>query len=368
MLSHFLHAGQLRCFVVALFACALLVLGGCGSQDEPVVQSRAEGVDKADKLTFGMLIDSSGLGDQGYIDMQYKGLVLGCKLHQADFRIAQLSKRKTFDSMVAALESLAKAGCKAVFCTSHTMRDAMLVVARNYPDTAFVVMDARLTGAPPNAAAAYFQVGEAAYMAGFLSAKMSKTKIVGLIGGMDIPIIHEFMDAFSAGARGANEQVGIVTGYIHDEDSKTIPWNNPVVASNIADRMASEMEADIFFPVAGASAIGVYHYVKQRDLYAIGVDSDQDFFAKGSVLTSVMKRVDMAVEQMLGAVAEGRFKGGTHIYNLANGGVGLSPMLYTRHLIPRAVLDEMETVRLGIIEGQVVVPTSVPSLEQAGES
>lgn len=349
-----------RCIV--RFSALLLLLtvlgcsGGGEEQSESVAERNAQSEERV--FRFGMFLDSSGLGDRGFMDMQYKGLVRGCAKHGAAFVLEQRADEYDLKTSLASMEALVMKGCKAIFCTSFSMEEAMLVAAARYPDVRFILMDSVLESYPDNVASATFRTGEASYLAGYISASMSKSKVLGVIGGMPVPPVQEFIGGFSAGARAAADNVSVLVKYISVVNPGVIPWNSPNVAASIAGDMNAEQGADVFFPVAGASAIGVYNMIKKHDSYAIGVDSDQDYLAEGRILTSVMKHLDVAVETLIGEIVAGEFYPGNHRYDLSDGGVGLSPMLFTKEVIPPEVLDDVARLKQNIVSGEITVPTA----------
>ena len=347
----------LAALLLSLAAC--LLLPGCS--DESVVndvEKSAASRTAPSKLIIGMFLDTSGLGDRGYLDMQYKGLVRGCQKYGAEFILEQ-RQEGTLEEAVSILDTLAAGGCSAVFCSSFTMKQAVELAASKHPSVKFILMDTLMDNYLPNTATTTFRVGQAAYLAGFIGASMSRTKTLGIIGGTDSSPVREFLGGFAAGAKAADESITMTTRFIDELDRSTVPWNNPSVAVEIARSMINQENADVFFPVAGASALGVFNYARAHGVYAIGVDSDQDYLAEGIILTSVMKRLDVAVETLIGEVVDGRFENRNYLYDLENGGVGLSPMTYTRDIIPASVLSRVEELKADIISGNIEVPTAI---------
>lgn len=334
---------------------ALLVSLGCGAESSEEF-SPDEGAVEDSGVLFGMYLDASGLGDRGFLDMQYQGLVRGCQRYGARFVVGQRESDDGVKEALADLEHLVAQGCRAVFCTSLVMREAMQLAARNHPDVLFVLMDTRLLDYLPNTASITFRTGEASYLAGYIAAHLSES--LGVIGGTDVVPVREFVLGFREGAMAAGESVSIREQYIDDVDDSGIVWNNPSAAASIAKSMAEEHGVDLFFPVAGASALGVFNYIKKTGKYAIGVDSDQDYLAKGQIITSVIKRMDVAVEDLVGEISEGRFENRDYAFDLSSGGVALSPMHHTRHLLSEELQEEIRSLRQEIIDGTIQVPTA----------
>ncbi|WP_054649256.1 BMP family lipoprotein [Salidesulfovibrio brasiliensis] len=153
------------------------VMAGCSDspsldESEPAESKKVSGFE----FRIGMYLDSSGLGDRGFMDMQYKGLVRGCRKHGAAFVIEQRPDDYDHNATVQGLKSLVDKGCRAIFCTSYSMESAMVDVATRHPEVIFILMDTSLDEYRHNMASATFRTGEAAYLAGYLAANMSTKK------------------------------------------------------------------------------------------------------------------------------------------------------------------------------------------------
>jgi len=347
----------------------LLVLALClcsCSQERKEPQQNAEGEAPADTPTrreadapvFGLFVANSGLGDRGFMDAIYQGALEARQRHSAVLLMETQPRSSSPQKEAAVLETLVQQGATLIICSSSSMQQGMDLAARSHPETTFVLLDSPAQEYLPNVSSATFATEQAAFLAGALAARMSRSKSLGIIAGRRLPPVMDFVLGFEEGARHVMPTVPVKTLFIADHDPGSMVWNNPDAAWELASRLREEFMADIIFPVAGASGIGVFNYVADRDLYAIGVDTDQDYMAPGHILTSVLKRLDVAVAQLVDKYMQGRLLPRDHRFTLADGGVGLSPMLHTREMIPQDVQQLLGQLREDIIAGRIVVPAS----------
>jgi basic membrane protein A len=229
-------------------------------------------------------------------------------------------------------------------------------VAKDYPKVNFAIVDG--VSQLPNVASLVFKEHQGSYLVGMIAAKTSKTGVVGFVGGMDIPLIHRFARGYEEGARAVNPNIRVVENYVGVTDAA---WNNPGRGKELALSQIGK-GADVIFTAAGNSGLGAFDAVEQagkRDgratHFVIGVDSNQNGVKPGFVLTSMVKRVDNAVYQIVQDVAVGKFEGGIHVYGLEKDGVAYAMDQYNRDLIAPDVLQEVEAARQKIIDGQIEV-------------
>ena len=175
--------------------------------------------------------------------------------------------------------------------------------------------------------------------------------MLGFIGGMDIPLIHRFEVGYEEGARAVNPKIQVVQNYVGVTESA---WNNPGKGKELAVAQIGK-GADVIFAAAGNSGLGAFDAAEQNGKFVIGVDSNQNWVKPGYVLTSMVKRVDNAVYQIVGDMVSHRFKGGVHVYGLENDGVGYAMDAYNAKLISPDVIRQVETARARIISGEIKV-------------
>jgi len=191
-----------------------------------------------------------------------------------------------------------------------------------------------------------------------LAAKTSRTGTVGFVGGMDIPLIRRFEKGYEEGAKAVNPRVQVLQNYVGVTDAA---WNNPGKGKELS---LAQMDkgADVIFAAAGNSGLGAFAAVEQAGTqngrathYVIGVDSNQNAVKPGYVLTSMIKRVDNAVYDIVKEVVDGRFRGGFHVYGLDSDGVGYVVDDYNRALVSPDAIAVAEDAKKKIIAGEIKV-------------
>jgi basic membrane protein A len=188
-----------------------------------------------------------------------------------------------------ALRRFASQGANPVVMASFSWEAALNNIAPEFPDTNFVVIDAAVD--QPNVQSIIFQEQEGSFLVGALAALASKTGKVAFVGGMDVPLIHKFYCGYAQGAKAVNPNIALVENY-----TGTTPaaWNDPVTAGELT-KAAIDGGADVIYAAAGGSGMGVLQAAKDAGKFSIGVDSNQNYLQPGSVLTSMLKRVDNVV-------------------------------------------------------------------------
>jgi basic membrane protein A len=210
-----------------------------------------------------------------------------------------------------------------------------------------------------NVASLVFREHEGSYLVGMIAAAKSKTGVLGFIGGMDIPLIHRFETGYEEGARAMNPKVKIVPNYCGVTDGA---WNNPGKGKELALSQI-EQGADVIFTAAGNSGLGAFDAVEQygRDSsgqakkFVIGVDSNQNGVKPGYVLTSMVKRVDNAVFDVVKQTLEGKFEGGFHVFGLDKDGVAYAMDENNKGLITDDTITKVENAKRKIVSGEIKV-------------
>jgi basic membrane protein A len=192
-----------------------------------------------------------------------------------------------------------------------------------------------------------------------IAAAKSKTGVLGFVGGMDIPLIHRFAKGYEEGAKSLNPNARVLTNYVGVTDSA---WNNPGKGRELAQSQI-ERGADVIFTAAGNSGLGAFDAVErfgrndsgEANKFVIGVDSNQNGVKPGFVLTSMVKRVDNAVYNVVKEIKDGKFEGGFHTFGLEKDGVAYSMDEFNKGLIPADVLTNVENAKVKIINGEIKV-------------
>jgi basic membrane protein A len=252
-------------------------------------------------------------------------------------------------SIEPSMRAFAERGYDLIIGVGFAQMPIMEQVARDYPNLRFAIVDGEID--LPNVASLIFKEHEGSFLVGMIAGKITKTNKLGFVGGMDIPLIHKFAKGYQEGARYANPDIQIFENYVGVTDAA---WNNPGKGKELA-KAQIERGADIIFQAAGNSGLGVFDSAEETGTLAIGVDSNQNWVKPGFVLTSMIKRVDVAVYNTVKEVVEGRFVGGIHLYGLENDGVAYALDDYNRGLVPQGVLSDVEQAKREIISGRIKV-------------
>ncbi len=306
------------------------------------------------KIRAAMVTDVGGIGDESFNASAWRGLQRAQKELGAEVRYLE---SRTAADYVRNLTSLARQGYDVVFAVGFLMEDALARVAPRFPRVYFGIVDGRAPNLP-NCVSLIFNEQEGSFLVGALAGAMTRTNIVGFIGGMNVPLIKKFEYGYRAGVRTTNPRAKVLVGY-------TGNWDDVTKGRELALTQFNQ-GADIIYHAAGRCGIGVIRAAQQKGkgYFAIGVDSDQDHLAPGRVLTSMMKRVDNAVFDVCRRVAEGRFQPGTIVYGVKEKGVGLSPMRFTRKLVPPAVMAKIRKLEQMIAQGTLKPPYDAATFAQ----
>jgi len=229
-------------------------------------------------------------------------------------------------------------------------------VAKDYPNIRFAVVDG--VSNLPNVASLVFKEHEGSYLVGMLAARASKTGTIGFLGGMDIGLIHRFKEGYEEGAKAVNPNIRVIPNYVGVTDAA---WNNPGKGKELALAQIGK-GADVIFTAAGNSGLGAFDAVEQMGKQngrathlVIGVDSNQNMVKPGFVLTSMVKRVDNAVYDIIKDVVNKQFQTGFHVYGLDKDGVGYSLDEHNKDLITPEMLQQAEEAKKKIIGGEIKV-------------
>jgi basic membrane protein A len=249
-----------------------------------------------------------------------------------------------------ALRRFAEAGMNPVVTTGFSMAGPIATVAPDFPDTKFVTIDGFVDpAAHPNVLSILFKEHEGSYLVGMAAAQASKTGTVGFVGGMDIPLIRKFACGYAQGVKAVNPDATIVANF-----TGTTPaaWNDPVKGGELTKAQISQ-GADVVFAAAGGTGLGVLQAAADSNVFSIGVDSNQNYLHPGSVLTSMLKRVDVAVFEAMKAGAD--LQTGVQVLGLAEEGVGYALDDNNRALITPEAEAAINAAREQIIAGTLAV-------------
>lgn len=323
----------------------------------------------AAEVRVGVVFDAGGKNDRSFNQSAWEGATrakeeLGITLKDVE--------PGDSSAVEEAMRAFAAEGYDIVFGIGFANATAIENVAREYPKVNFAIVDAVVE--LPNVSSLLFKEHEGSYLVGMIGAMRSREvdgkRTIGFIGGMDIPLIHKFEVGYKAGATRIYPAIDVVVNYVGNTPTA---WNDPAKAKEIAKAQIGK-GASVIYSAAGASGNGMFDalvetngkgpcYPKYSDgervdscVYGIGVDSNQNYIVPGQVLTSMLKRVDVAVFDAIKKVTEGNLEGGIYVYGLDNNGVGYAYDKYNQRLINNKMRRVVETFRQKIIDGDIVVP------------
>ena len=303
-------------------------------------------------VNVGLVPTAGGIDDNGYNALAYAGLLRA--EDQLDV-IGHVYQPANPDEDYAKLAECAGAGNALCISVGFEMGDATITAAGNFPGVNFATVDMDWPEYPSNLRGLIFNSAEVGYLAGTLAALMSNSHIIGVIGGMNIPPVNEFIQPYQYGAEWANPQAFTIIDYAND-------FSDPEIGAQFAQEQISR-GADVIFGVGGMMGNGAILEAAAQGKWVIGVDTDVWYsaFGEGSVtgseflLTSAMKRADNAVFQTIEDQVNGTFTSGKVVYDLSNGGVGLAPYHDAAAEIPLEVQEAITNLTQGIIDGEVDV-------------
>jgi len=261
-----------------------------------------------------------------------------------DFEITNAMQREQI------MRQFARHGSNFIVAVGFTQASAVDQVAREFPDVKFVIIDGTVD--LPNVESVNFREQESSFLCGMAAALSSKTGKIGFVGGMDIPLIRKFALGYKAGAEYVNPNIEV---FENMTGSTPAAWNDPTRGAELAKSQFGR-GADVVFHAAGGTGLGVMQAAKDAGLLSIGCDSNQDYIHPGSVLTSAVKRVDVAVYQAAMAAYNGTWKPGPVDLGLAEDGVGYSLDENNRAILTPAIEQRLERAKADIISGKIKVP------------
>jgi basic membrane protein A and related proteins len=289
----------------------------------------------------GVVYDMGGKFDKSFNEAAYNGMEKYKKdtgKGYVDFEIANESQREQ------AMRRMAQKGVSPIIGVGFSQASAIEKTAKEFPKLQFGIID--MVVKSPNVESVVFKEQEGSFLVGMIAALSSKTGKVGFIGGMDIPLIRKFQCGYEQGARYANPKVE-VTGNM----TGTTPaaWGDPTRGGELAKAQFAK-GVDVIFAAAGGTGIGVYQAAKDAGKYAIGVDSNQNHLHPGTMLTSMVKRVDVAVLNLSQKTTPG-----ITVLGLKEGGVDYAMDQHNAKLISADLKKKVDAAKADIIAGKIKV-------------
>jgi basic membrane protein A len=334
---------------------ALLALPACGGGDNASTSGTTTAgtvgttteASAGPSIRVGLVTDIGGLDDRSFNFLANKGL----ERAESDLGVeGRVVISRANADYVPNLSSLAKANYDLVIAVGFLMADAVATVAQQFPDTNFAIIDfsqADLKSKPENVRGLLFKEQEAGYLAGYLAGLVTKQEagsqqVIGSVGGLKIPPVDRYIAGYQAGAEKASPGITTLNSYSQD-------FVDQAKCKEAAlDQIARG--AHVIFQVAGQCGLGALSAAKEKNARGIGVDADQSYLGE-FILTSALKKVDVAVYQTAQTVQDGTFSGGENtVFDVASGAVGLGKIASD---VPADLVADVNRVQADIAAGQI---------------
>jgi len=320
----------------------------------PPATGSSEPAKSGNTTKVGLVFDVGGLGDKSFNDGANRGLIRAKNELGVQTQYIEPGDGSDRES---ALRQRAAAGDNLVIGVGFIFSDDITKLATQFPDTKFGCIDYTLPQGvdktPPNLVGLRFREHEGSFLVGAIAGRVTKTKKLGFVGGMKIPLIRKFEAGYEAGVKHVCPDCTVLSAYAGTEPKA---FADPTKGKELALAQYAR-GVDIIYHASGKTGDGVFDAAKEQKKFAIGVDSDQFHVAPCCVLTSMIKKVDVAVFDTIKKVQSGKFEGGVHEFGLAEEGVGFVYDDNNKAFIPQAVADEVNGLAKQIVAGTIKVPS-----------
>ena len=293
-----------------------------------------------------VVYDAGGKFDKSFNEAAYNGMERFRKEtggSYLEFEIANDTQREQ------AFRRMAQKGANPIIAIGFTQASALEKVAKEFPQLKFAIVDMVVN--LPNVQSVVFKEQEGAFLAGMAAAMASTSGKVGFVGGMDVPLIRRFQCGYEQGAKYANPKVETLANM-----TGTTPaaWSDPTRGGELARNQFSR-GVDVIFAAAGGTGVGVYQAAKDQGRLAIGVDSNQNHLHPGTMLTSMVKRVDVAVFNIARSVKDNRWQSGVQVLGLKENGVALAMDEHNAKRVTPEMRKRLDAAQADIVAGRIKV-------------
>ncbi|GAA0177068.1 BMP family ABC transporter substrate-binding protein [Clostridium sediminicola] len=350
---------------VVLVLAMILSFTACGNSKETSGQPNSKETNKTDSTEDSKsddsksriaLVFSGNLGDKSYNDSCYAGAMKAVDEFDVELKTLEGTEASEWKANFLAV---AEEGYDLIICSSSNFQEYMKEYCSSYPETKFAIIDTTVEG--DNIVSVSFAQNQGSFLAGAAAAMftmksdiegVNDENVIGWVGGMDIPVLHDFYIGYEQGAKYIDPEITILQSFAGT-------WNDPLKGKELT-LAQYQQGADIVMNVASGTGTGILEAAGEAGKYAIGVDLNQDNDKPGSVLTSMLKRVDSACYLLIKAVVEDTFEGGTKQYlTVADKGVSLTDMSVIKEALgdkfPEDILTKVNELQEKIISGEIVV-------------
>jgi basic membrane protein A len=334
-------------WLVALLAVLVLAAAGCGGGNESATTGAAAGTETSGgaKIKVGLVTDIGGLNDRGFNSLANKGLEDAKAQLGIEGRVLE---SKSDADYIPNLSEFGDQGYDLIISVGFLMTDATTKAAKAYPDSTFAIVDSAFDPPIDNAQGLLFKEQETGCLVGAVAALTSKSGTITWVGGQKIPPVDRFIAGYQFCAKKVNPDIKVSGSYSQD-------FVDQAKCKEIALDQISK-GSDVVFQVAGGCGLGALDAAKEKSVWGIGVDADQSFLGD-HILTSAVKRVDVAVFKTIEAVQNGEaVGGGITTFGLKEDGVGLGTV---SPKVPQDVLDKVDELKQQILDGSLQIPDTL---------
>lgn len=329
---------------VSMFLIMAMVMVGCAG-NQPAEQSEEPAAEEASALKVALVV-AGGLGDRSFYDSSNEGLKMAIEKLGVEGKVLECKNDPTLytDQLVQA-----STASDVVVVVGFEFYDVIQEVAAEFPDKKYIYIDNVIENVE-NITCIDYKENEGSFLAGALAAMESKTGKIGMVGGMDIPVIRNFQVGYEAGAKYINPDIQVETIFAGD-------FEDPAKGKESALALYAK-GVDIVFQVAGKTGEGVFEAAKDTGKFAIGVDSDQRYINPDAIIASMIKGVDISIYETIEKIQKGEFESGNvYEYGAKENGVRIA---YGTEDMPKLVSDEamnqIQELTAMIIQGDIEVP------------
>jgi basic membrane protein A len=320
--------------------------------EEPEVEEPEE-EEVVEELPKIALVPAGRVGKEGFMFLSGQGYKQAAAEFGFEERILESEVAEEWERNV---RTAAQDGYTLIVGVGNTMSDAIANVAAEFPDIMFALVD----GNPglDNTVGLIAQEQEGSFLAGALAAMMTtetglaninEEKVIGFVGGMEVPSVVRWFSGYEQGAKYIDPDIQVQLAYVGS-------FNDPAKSKELALAMFQEQNVDIVMSVAGSPGdVGVFEAVEETGFYGIGADVDWDDQVPGQILTSVLKKTDVAVYDVIARYLEGTLEAGEVLYGVTSGVMDITDMANMGDAIPQAVLDKIDEIKAGIASGEIVI-------------
>ena len=302
----------------------------------------------------GLVADTGGINDHGFNQLAYDGVIEAHKKFGIEYTVAQTHQSSEY---VSKLTKFARLSYNLVIAVGYPMESAVRHVSKNYPGIKFLIIDDAIANRK-NVMSALFNSQQSGFLVGVLAGLMNQQKhilqingknVIGIIGGQDIPPVESYITGIEAGVKKVDPKATILKSFAKS-------FSSPKTGRKLALSQISK-GADIVFQAAGGTGLGVIEAAKQKGVFAIGVDANQNYLAPNTVMTSALKEIDVAVLTAVSDTLHNRFKSGVVNFDLADKGVGYVKPI---KVVPVSAVKKVNSFIPLLNSGKIKLPTLLP--------